>query len=124
MRRTHLYLVQEIKYYASQLRDLGFSCTIHWLPSHIENTSAGKRYTGNYYADKLATNGQKQSNEDQERDQIPFVREQILSASIEVINSIDKKLELTDNPLDGPPAVADDFGACTDAGWDLDIETP
>ena len=117
-------MVQETQYYASQLTDLGFSCTIHWLPSHVENTSAGRKYTGNYYADKLAVKGQKQSAMDQERDQIPFVREQILSASIDMIGSIEAKLKLTDNPPDGPPAVADDFSACTDADRDLDDEIP
>ena len=41
-----------------------------------------------------------------------------------MINSIDKKLKLTDNPPDGPPAVADDFSACADADRDLDNEIP
>ena len=116
--------MQEIQYYASQLTDMAFSCTMHWLPSHIDNTSAGKWYSGKYRVDKLAVNGRKQSNPDQVRGQLIFIREQILSASINLMDSIESKLRLTDNPPDGLPAVADDFDACVDADQDLHYEIP
>ena len=69
-------------------------------------------------------NGQKQSHLDQVREQLSFVREQILSASIDMINSIESKLKLTDNPPDGPTATADDLDACIDADRDLVDEIP
>ena len=110
--------MQEIHHLAHQLKDRGVSCTLHWLPSHIENTFGRKRYTGNYYADKLAIEGQALSTVTDERFQPEFVREQILSAVIYLVEAIEKRLELLNNPPDGPPAHADDLSACTDAERD------
>ena len=73
-------------------------CTLHWLPSHIENTFGRRRYTGNYYADKLANEGQAKSKVADEKFQLEFVREQILSAVIYLFESIEKRLEL--RPVD------------------------
>ena len=57
-----------------------------------ENTLGRRRYTGNYYADKLANEGQDHSTVADERFQLQFVREKILSAVIYLIESIESDL--------------------------------
>ena len=85
------------------------------LPSQIENTLAGKQFTGNHYADRLANEGRQKPGDGGEKDRISYVREQILTATLQLINKLDNRLELLDNPPDGPSAHADDFGALANA---------
>ena len=99
-------------------------CTLHWLPSHIENTLVGKRYTGNYYADRLAMDGQASSEPQDCKKQLHKVREQLLTAVIEFTEAIETKLELLNNPPNGPPAHADDLSASTDADRNLGNRIP
>ena len=91
---------------------------MHWLPSHIENTASGRLYTGNYYADKLADKGREISTEADKETFLHIVREQILSATIQYVNSIDKKIELLNESPDGPSANADDLSIYAHANRD------
>jgi hypothetical protein len=52
--KTHFLLIEDLKNITSFLTD-DFDFFIHWIPSHIENTSVGKLpIHGNVHADKLA----------------------------------------------------------------------
>ena len=68
-----------------------------------------------YIADRLANEGRRKQGDDGEKHRISKVRERILTATLQLINKIDKRLELLDDPPDGPPAQADDFGAHANA---------
>ena len=54
--RHHFYLVESTKALAAKLRyDNAAPVSIHWVPSHIEQTAYGRLpIHGNCYADKLA----------------------------------------------------------------------
>ena len=82
---------------------------MHWIPSHIENTAAGLRYTGNYYADRLANIGRQNSEKADEDQHIHKIREQLLYATICFIDKIDNKLKLLEESPDGPPVKAGDL---------------
>ena len=110
--------------FAHWLQTRNMSCTLHWLPSHIENTLVGKRYTGNYYADRLAMDGQASSEPQDRSKQLHTVRERLLTAVIDFIEAIETKLELLNKPPNGPPAHADDLSASTDADWSLENRIP
>jgi len=117
-RRKHFYLAQEIHNLSHRLRECGCQVTMHWLPSHIENTASGRLYTGNYYADKLADQGREISTEADKETFLHIVREKIISATIQYVNSIDKKIELLNETPNGPPANVDDLSACAHANRD------
>ena len=114
----HFYLVQEIHHLSQRLQRADIMTTIHWMPSHIENTLAGQQFTGNHFADKLANQGRMNATAEDENKRISYVREQLLSAVLQLVSNIDKKLELLDDPPDGPSAHADDFGARANADRD------
>ena len=63
-RRKNFHLIQEIQNLGYRIGDLNNMTRplMHFVPSHIENTSQGKKRTGNYYADILATEGRKMSS--------------------------------------------------------------
>ena len=124
IRRKNFYLLQEIQNFAHRLQIRNITCTLHWLPSHIENTFIGKRYTGNYYADKLATDGQALSKPEDCKNQVRSVRERLLTAVIEFVNTIENKLELLNSPPNGPSAHADDLSARTDANRNPEHRIP
>lgn len=125
LRRKHFYLNQEVHNFAHRLKSAGLRVIMHWLPSHIENTAAGKKITGNYFADKLANKGRQLSTPADERDFVHNVREQILSHTITLVEALDKKVKLLNDTPDGPPAVADDLSACAHANRDpLSREVP
>ena len=115
IRRKNFYLLQEIQHFAHWLQLRNMPCTIHWLPSHIENTLIGKRYTGNYHADLLALDGQAFSVSQDAEKQLHTVRERLLTAVIKFVESIERKLKLLNEQPNGPPAHADDLSAPTDA---------
>ena len=84
--------------------------SMHFVPSHIENTSLGKKRTGNYYADILATEGRKMSTPDDGSKYLEAVRGNLLTATIQMVESIDKKLNIFRIP-DGPSTHVDDLSA-------------
>ena len=73
---------------------------MHFVPSHIENTSQGKKRTGYYYA---ATHEDKSKHLDS-------LRGNLLTATIQMLESIDKKLYIFRIP-DGPSIHVDDLSA-------------
>ena len=110
--KQNFHLIQEIRNFGHQLgqRSKDQRPTLHYVPSHIEDTSLGKKYTGNYYADILATRGRLVSSHDDKSKYLHVIRERMLTATIELLYDIDKKLQIFREP-DGPPANADDLGA-------------
>ena len=115
IRRSNFHLVQEIQNFGHRIRKL-FNTpypSMHFVPSHIEHTAQGFKRTGNFYADRLATNGRKKSNPQDKSRYLHVIRESVLSATIELIDSVEHLLhneEETVNP-DGPSANADDLSA-------------
>ena len=91
---------------------------IHYVPSHIELTSLGKRRTGNCYADKLATEGRLKARANDKTKYLQRICEKILTASINSIDQIESRLQIFFNP-DGSPTSTDDLSACTYADRDL-----
>jgi hypothetical protein len=81
---------------------------MHFVPSHIENTSQGKKRTGNYYADILATEGRKMSTNEDKSKYLETLRGNLLTATIQMLESIDKKLNIFRIP-DGPSIHVDDL---------------
>ena len=117
IRRTNFHLVQEIQNYGHRLRKL-FNIprpSMHFVPSHIEQTAQGHKRTGNFYADRLATAGRKKSNPDDLSRCLRVIRERTLSATLELIDNIEDLLhkveELNHHNPDGPSASADDLSA-------------
>ena len=115
LRRKHFYLAQEIHNVAHRLNKAGCEVWMHYVPSHIERTAAGLRYTGNQYADTLANKGRLLSKDTDEQDFLYTVRERILSLTVEMVDHIDKKIELLSKESDGPPGPPDDLSACAHA---------
>ena len=68
LRRTNFYLTQEIHNFAERLPNENQTpfAVIHYILSHTELTSQGKKYTGNFYADRLATEGRLKPGADDE----------------------------------------------------------
>ena len=83
---------------------------MHFVLSHIENTSQGKKRTGNYYADILATEGRKMSTHEDKSKYLKTLRGTLLSATIRMLEGIDKKLIIFRIP-DGPSTHVDDLSA-------------
>ena len=116
--KRNFYLIQEIQNFAYRIRSKHKTeICMHYVPSHIEQTSSGKRRTGNYYADILATQGRMASHPEGKSKYVHNVREAILNASIHLTEKIDKKLQMLREP-DGPPANADDFSVAANADRD------
>ena len=90
---------------------------MHHIPSHIERTSLGLKCTGNYFADILATEGRKLSNPLDEETYLRTIREKILTATTELIEKIERSMQILLNP-DGPPANADDISGNANADQD------
>ena len=118
LRGKHFYISQEIHNFAHRIKNTGMKVIMHWLPSHVENTAAGIKRTGNSHADSLANRGRKMSTKKDEKDFIHKVRELILSHSIALINALDRRLQLLSESPDGPSASADDLDACVHAARD------
>ena len=118
LRSKHFYITQEIHNLAYRIKSAGMNVEMHWLPSHIENTAAGIKKTGNFHADHLANRGRQLSAKTNEKDFVHNVRELILSHSIALVNSLDPRLQLLNEPPDGPSATADDLNACVHAARD------
>ena len=102
-RKKNFYLVEEIQNYARQItaHNTDHQPVIHYVPSHIEQTSAGLKFTGNYFADKLADRGRKKSKPSDSRNFVHAVRERILTSTVDLIHSIEEKLHELEQP-DGP----------------------
>ena len=66
--------------------------------------------------DNLANTGRMDTSEIDERNHIHIVRDEILSASIQLLSEIHKKVEvLNELEQNGPSDVTDDFSACANA---------
>jgi len=100
------YIIEEIKNYAKKLTDFKF--TIHWIPSHTENTEYGKiPIEGNLRADKLAEIA-RLHEEDISTVGIGFIRDILLDTSELLISKIQNILNSTPPiSFDGPSS--DDF---------------
>ena len=113
-RKKHYYIVQEIQNIAHRIKTKNDMAKIsmHYVPSHIENTIAGLRRTGNYYADKLATQGVLKSKETDHAKRLSIIREKILNETIDLIEAIETKLNIFKEP-DSPSTASavDDLGA-------------
>jgi len=71
-----------------------FQFNLHWIPSHIENTSAGRLpIHGNIEADLLAVSARSRSDEKDCINDIRLVRAMVLAESALLINSIDNLLQ-------------------------------
>ena len=111
-RRKSIHLIQEIRNLGYRIGDLKHMTRplMHFVPSHIENTSQGKKRTGDYYADMLATEGRKMSTPDDKYKYLEVVRGNLLTATTQMLDSIDKKLNIFRIP-DGPSIHVDDLSA-------------
>ena len=113
--RTNFYLIQEIQNFGHRIRKL-FNIphpSMHYLPSHIKKTAQGFKRTGNFYADQLATNGRHKSDPKDKSRYIHNIRESVLTATLNLIDSIDHLLqeseeEKNQNP-DDPSVTTDDL---------------
>ena len=121
LRKKHFYLFEEIHNYAHQIRghNEAWQPVIHYLPSHIEMTAAGLRFTGTYFADKLANDGRMKSRDEDSDKFIHIIRKRILSATVRFIDSIEEKLQNSENSY-GPFAQANDVSATNSVDTDRD----
>lgn len=117
IRRTNFHLVQEIQNYGHRLTKL-FDIprpSMHYVPSHIEQTSQGFKRTCNFYADQLATTGRNKSGPNDKSKYLHVIRNHTLSATIDLIDSIEELLQKEEvekhHNSDGPSASADDLSA-------------
>ncbi len=67
-----------------------FTFAIHWIPSHIENTSFGRKpIQGNIRADMLAKAAQQNSSPLDTANRLDRIRDQILAGSASLVSKID-----------------------------------
>jgi len=114
--RKYFYLIEEIKNLAETLTEFVF--LIHWIPSHIEHTSAGTLpIRGNNKADQLANDARVLATDSDTERNIDTIRDQLLVRSASLIFSLHNLLS-SRPPLsfDGPSA--DDFSSA-DAMQDI-----
>jgi ribonuclease HI len=121
--KKHFSLVEDLKNITSFLAD-DFDFFIHWIPSHIENTSVGKLpISGNAKADNLARLALEQK-EPLHKD-MSLVRKEILVQSAQLITDIEQLL--ANNPhictTGGPSDLSDDFSH-TDAIRNTSFRVP
>jgi hypothetical protein len=123
--KKHFSLIEDLKNITSFLTCTDdFDFFLHWVPSHIENTSIGKlSIHGNVNADKLARFALQQKEPLHKN--IAVVRREILIQSAQLIANIDKLL--ISNPhictIGGPSDSSDDFSV-TDAIRDTSFRVP
>jgi ribonuclease HI len=113
--RHHFYLVESIKALAAKLRyDTAAPVSIHWVPSHIEQTVYGKRpIHGNCHADKLAEVARKQCTAKSTDRQTSFQRRKLQSAISHSLATIENVFKRTkdSNSQNGPSPDDFDFDA-------------
>ena len=108
-RAKHFYMIEEIKNMAETL-STWFSFTIHWIPSHIENTEFGTLpIKGNAVADTLASKARKVHVDPEESAvDICVIRKELLHACANLVANINTLLTSKPAlPFDGPSS--DDF---------------
>ena len=117
IRRKNFHWVQEIQNFGHRLKSL---CNMphpcmHFVPSHIEHTAQGFRPTGNFYADRLATDGRLRSDPKDKSRYLHTIRTSALAATLNLIDSIEnilqKTIEMISCNPDGPSAPVDDLSA-------------
>ena len=88
---------------------------MHYVPSHIEYTAQGLKRTGNFYADRLATDGRLKSDPKDKTRYLQTIRASVFRATLDLVDSIEQLLDQSEEDIscnpDGPPAAADDLGA-------------
>ena len=106
----HFYLIESIKALGSKLRyDNNSEVTIHWIPSHIEQTILGRRpIHGNCKADKLAEEARKRSSSCSTYRQISCQRKKLQTAISRSLTEIEKLFKPQEENSDGP-SPCDDF---------------
>ena len=82
--------------------------------------AAGVKTLESTEVDKLANIGRMATSKDDERNHIFKVRDDILSASIQLLSNINKKVEVL-NDTNGPSDVTDDFSACANADQEQNL---
>ena len=123
-RRKQFHLIEDIRNLAAQLHtDYNMPVSIHWIPSHIENTVYGRRpIDGNVLADKLAEEARKMSNNDDAKKQTTYVRCEIQKCVSDLLKGIEHLLSPHEKPSrnpDGPSLHRNDFDAQVDASQEL-----
>ena len=79
--------------------------TVHWVPSHTENTTYGHLpIVGNQKADRLAEAARKRSKSEDSKNQTEKVRHEQVSAISQWLKAMEKllKKEKDPQPPDGP----------------------
>ena len=116
-RRKNFYWIQEIQNSWHRLKrvyNVPYP-TMHFVPSHIEHTAQGLKRTGNFYADRLATDGRLRSDPKDKSRYLRIIRTRTLAATLDLIDSIEgilqQKIEEISCDPDGPSASADDLSA-------------
>ena len=95
--KKHFYLIEEINNLANNLPN--FSFEIHWIPSHIENTSFGfLPIRGNMKADQLANRARMTQNESESDNNFHVIRDKLLKCSASLISKINNLLISTPSP--------------------------
>ena len=130
VRRKNFHWIQEIQNFGHRLKkdyDIPFP-DMHFVPSHIEHTAQGLKRTGNFYADRLATDGRLRSDPSDKSRYLHTIRAKTLAATLDLIDSIECILEQTIEMIscnpDGPSASADDLSASRLCQPGLSIEGP
>ena len=135
-RETHIqtsgeyHWVQEIQNFGHRLKgvyNIPFP-DMHFVPSHIAHTAQGLKRTGNFYTDRLATDGRLRSDPNDKSRYLHTIRAKTLTATLDLIDSIEGILQqmiemIFCNP-DGPSASADDLSASRLCQPGLSIEGP
>ena len=120
--RRHFYLVESIKALAAKLRyDNAAPVSIHWVPSHIEQTAYGRRpIHGNCYADKLAEVARNQCTAKSTDRQTSFKRRKLQSTISRSLANIEDVFKTTQdsNPDNGPSPDDFDFDASQESPSD------
>ena len=108
---NHFYLVESIVSLGARLRfDCRTAVTLHWIPSHIEQTTWGWRpIHGNREADKLAETTRDRSKPEHSERQVARIRAKVSELVTHFLQVVEKAFQTPQDPknLDGPSS--DDF---------------
>ena len=108
--RHHIYLVESIKALGAKLRyDQAAPVSIHWIPSHIEQTMHGRLpIKGNVLADKLAEDARNRSNSDHTQRQLSEKRTRLQRAISSSLAAMEKLYKSKQEEKSNGPS-SDDF---------------
>ena len=105
--------MESIKALGAKLRhDHASPVTIHWIPSHIEDTTWGwLPIKGNCRADKLAEDARKRSNSASTHRQVSHRRKKLQAAISRWLAKVEQLYKLEEENSDGPSTDDFDFDA-------------